>query len=207
MPFQVNTTISKLNAGEILGIADVAKRIGATCFNAFFMVPTGRASELEDAILDPVEYEYVLGELMRVKLRGQIEVRVTCGPAWARICEQARERGLTGEGGRGMNKKAKSNGCMGGKGFGFISYKGDVQTCGFLNISAGNLVANGFDFGKIWLKSKFLNEIRDVTNLKGKCADCEYVGICGGCKARAMAMLGDYLAGDPVCGYVPGKRK
>lgn len=190
MPFQINTTISKVNAGEILGIAELVKRLGASCFNPFMLVPTGRAKEMDDAVLDPVQYEYLLNELLRIKLRGEIEVRVTCGPAFARVCEQAKAKGLMAEG----------KGCIGGRGFGFISWKGDVQTCGFLEVSAGNLVANGFNFGKIWLKSKVLNEIRDVSAYKGNCGECEYVGLCGGCRARAMAIYGDYLAGDPVCG-------
>jgi radical SAM protein with 4Fe4S-binding SPASM domain len=193
MPFQINTTLSKINAGEIMGIAELVKRLGARTFNPFMLVPTGRGKELDDAVLDPVQYEYLLNELLRIKLRGEINIRVTCGPAFARVCEQAKAKGLTVEG----------KGCMGGKGFGFINWKGDVQTCGFLDVSAGNLVANGFNFGKIWLKSKFLNEIRDDSQQKGKCAECEYVGLCGGCKARAMAILGDYLAGDPVCGFMP----
>jgi radical SAM protein with 4Fe4S-binding SPASM domain len=197
MPFQINTTLSKLNAGEIVGIADLAKKMGAICLNAFMLVPTGRAEELDDAVLDPIQYEALLNELLRVKIRGDIDVRVTCGPSFARICQQAKAKGLTAEG----------KGCMGGRGFGFISFRGDVQTCGFLDISAGNLVENGFNFSKIWLKSQFLNEIRDVEALKGKCGDCEYVGSCGGCKARAMAIYGDYLAGDPVCGYKPKKRR
>jgi radical SAM protein with 4Fe4S-binding SPASM domain len=195
IPFQINTTISKLNSGEIIGIVELAKRLGAYCFNAFMIVPTGRAAEIEDAILDPIQYEWVLGELLRLKMRKEIEIRVTCGPSFARICEQAKARGLTAEG----------TGCMGGRGFGFISWRGDVQTCGFLDISAGNLVEKGFNFRKIWLGSKFLNEIRDVSEYKGKCAECEYADACGGCRARAMTMLGDYLAGDPVCGYMPAK--
>jgi radical SAM protein with 4Fe4S-binding SPASM domain len=195
MPFQINTTISKINAGEIMGIVELVKRLGARTFNPFMLVPTGRGKDIDDAVLDPVQYEYLLNELLRVKLRGDIDVRVTCGPSFARICQQAKEKGLVAEG----------KGCMGGKGFGFISWTGDVQICGFLGISAGNLVANGFNFGKIWLKSKFLNDIRDPSAMKGNCAECEYVGTCGGCKARAMAILGDYLAGDPVCGYVPAR--
>lgn len=197
MPFQINTTLSKLNVGEIVGIVELAKRLKASCLDAFILVPTGRAKEIDDAVLDPVQYEYLLNELLGVKLRGGIDVRVTCGPSFARVCEQARAKGLT----------AEAKGCMGGRGFGFVSFKGDVQTCGFLDVSAGNLVENGFNFSKIWLKSQFLNEIRDISALKGKCRDCEYVGTCGGCKARAMAVYGDYLAGDVVCGYQPGKKQ
>ena len=193
MPFQINTTIHKQNAGELIGIAELAKRLGAICFNTFMLVPTGRATEMDDAVLDPVQYEYILNELLRIKLKKEIDVRVTCGPAFARICEQAKTRGLV----------AESTGCMGGKGFGFISFKGDVQTCGFLDVPAGNLVDNSYNFAKIWRESKFLNEIRDTAKFEGKCGECEYVEVCGGCKARAMAMMGNYLAGDPICGYVP----
>jgi len=195
MPFQINTTLSKINSGEIIGITELAKRLGAMCLDVFILVPTGRGSDLDTAVLDPVQYEELLGELLGLKLKGDIKIRVTCGPAFARVCEQAKERGLTDH----------PSGCMGGKGFGFISWRGDVQTCGFMDISAGNLVENNFNFRKIWTESKFLNDIRNVESLKGKCGNCEFVGTCGGCRARALTMLGDHKAPDPVCGFVPGK--
>jgi len=189
--FQINTTISKLNAEEVIGIAELARQLGADCFNPFILVPTGRGAEIEDAVLDPVEYEYLLNELLRIKLKYQIKVRVTCGPQFARVCRQAEAKGLAEE----------VSGCMGGRGFGFISYSGDVQICGFLDKSAGNLVENNFDFGKIWKESRLLQEIRDLKGYKGKCRVCDYVGVCGGCRARAYAMTGDYLGTDPACDY------
>ena len=195
--FQINTTISKVNVGEIRGIIELTKRLGAYCFNPFILVPTGRGEQMAEEILDPVEYEALLNELLRLKLESQIRVRVTCGPQFARVCKQAEAKGLTEE----------INGCMGGRGFGFVSYRGDVQICGFLNISAGNLIENDFDFGGIWLGSKFLKEIRNLSDYKGSCGICEYVGLCGGCRARAYATSGDYLAADPICNYQNEKRK
>jgi len=192
--FQINTTISKINADEVVGISELAKRLGAYCFNPFILVPTGRGKEIEDTMLDPVEYEAMLSELLGIKLQSEIEVRVTCAPQFARVCRQAKKKHLAGE----------VSGCMGGNGFGFISYKGDVQTCGFLDVSAGNLIENDFDFGKIWLESEFLKEIRDRSKYKGNCGICEYVGVCGGCRARAFAASGDYLAADPICNYKRG---
>ena len=192
--FQINTTITKSNVAEVPMIAELAEELGAYCFNPFILVPTGRGEQIADEILDPVEYEALLNELLRMKLESAIEVRVTCGPQFARVARQTKAEQRIG----GVN------GCMGGRGFGFISYRGDVQTCGFLDISAGNLVENDFDFGKIWLNSEFLKEIRNVSGYKGNCGICEYVSICGGCRARAYAMSGDYLAGDPVCDYRPG---
>lgn len=195
MPFQINTTISKINVDEVAGIAELARRLGASCFNAFILVPAGRGAEMTDAILDPVEYEVLLNELLGLKLESGIEVRVTCGPQFARVCEQARAERLIDS----------VSGCIGGTGFGFISYRGDVQTCGFLDISAGNLRKNGFDFAKIWRESDFLKEIRDPLNYKGACRTCDYLNLCGGCRARAYAISGDYLAADPICKHQPGK--
>lgn len=189
--FQINTTISKININEVIGIADLAKELGAYCFNPFILVPTGRGREIADEILDPVEYEALLNELLRIKIKSEIKVRVTCGPQFARVCKQAEAKGLMKE----------VSGCMGGRGFGFISYRGDVQICGFLDIPAGNLIENNFDFGKIWEESELLEEIRNVSAYTGRCRICEYVGICGGCRARAYATSGDYLADDPVCDY------
>jgi len=191
MRFQINTTITKSNVTEVLRIAELAEKFGAYCFDAFILVPTGRAEGIAEEILEPGEYEKLLHNLLRIKLESDIEVRVTCGPEFARVCRQAKVKKLIGS----------VSGCMGGRGFGFISYRGDVQTCGFLDISAGNLIENGFDFGRIWLGSEFLKEIRDLSAYKGNCGICEYVGVCGGCRARAYAMSGDYLAADPICNY------
>jgi radical SAM protein with 4Fe4S-binding SPASM domain len=189
--FQINTTLCKINIDEVRGIIELAKRLGAYCFNAFILVPTGRGEKMADEILDPIRYEVLLNELLRMKLESTIEIRVTCGPQFTRICERAKEKRLIDT----------VHGCMGGRDFAFISYRGDVQTCGFLDISAGNLVKNRYDFKKIWSKSKLLNEIRDLSAYKGTCSECEYLAKCGGCRARAYALSGDYLAGDPICGY------
>ncbi|MBA7696807.1 hypothetical protein ES703_105459 [subsurface metagenome] len=132
-----------------------------------------------------------------MKLDSEIEIRVTCGPQFARICKQEKLEKLSG----------RNSGCMAGRGFGFISCHGDEQACGFLNISGGNLIENGFDFGKIWMESEFLEEIRNLSAYKGNCGACEYVGLCRGCRARAYAMSGDYLAADPICNYQNEKRR
>jgi hypothetical protein len=48
-----------------------------------------------------------------------------------------------------------------------------------------------------------LNDLRDP-KLGGRCGECEFSQICGGCRCRAYAAYGDYLAEDPGCDYQPG---
>ena len=199
IPFQINTTITKRNADELVAIAELAKKLGARCFNVFILVPTGRAKQIADEVLDPVEYETLLHKLLRLKLESKIEVRLTCAPQFARISRQQKQEKLI--------RRRRTNGCIAARDFGFISYRGDVQACGFLDISAGNLIGNGYNFEKIWTESEFLKELRDLSKYKGSCAICEYSAVCRGCRARAYATSGDYLAPDPICNYQTGGLK
>ncbi|TFG49707.1 MAG: radical SAM protein [Candidatus Brocadiia bacterium] len=192
--FQINTTISKYNRDEIIAIARLAEKLGACCFNPFILVPTG-TSEIAGEILDAVEYESILNEILRIKIKSKISVRVTCGPQFTRVCQLAQRKKLSDS----------PKGCIGGTAFGFINWRGDVQVCGFLDVSAGNLVENGYDFRAIWRDSKFLKEIRGRDAFKGVCAMCEYIAFCGGCRARAFGIKGDYLDSDPICNYMKGQ--
>ncbi|MBN1815967.1 MAG: radical SAM protein [Sedimentisphaerales bacterium] len=186
--FQINTTITKLNLHEVPAIADLAVKLGAYCFNPFILVPVGRADELRDLILDPDQYEQLLKDMAALKQHSSIEVRLTCGPQFARVARQEKIDGAD-----------RIAGCLAATEFAFISHTGQVQTCGFLNVSAGSLVDNGYDFKEIWLHSEYLNSLRDHNLYKGACGSCGYLAYCRGCRARAYTMLGDYLQQDPIC--------
>ncbi len=207
MRFQINTTITRTNLAEVPQIAELAQRLGAYCWNPFVLVPTGRGEEIADELLEPRQYAELLADLLTLKTQSPIELRVTCGPQYARLYREAEARKPRTEGTPAAGARPAAfvapNGCMGGRGFGFISYRGDVQTCGFLDLSAGNLVESGYDFAKVWDGSTFLNEIRDLSSYKDNCGRCAYVRVCGGCRARAYAVTGDYLGGDPICWYEP----
>ena len=49
--------------------------------------------------------------------------------------------------------------------------------------------------------------MRDLDHYHGKCGICEYRRVCGGCRARAFAISGDYLAAEPFCTYEPVRAK
>jgi MoaA/NifB/PqqE/SkfB family radical SAM enzyme len=50
-------------------------------------------------------------------------------------------------------------------------------------------------------------DMRDLDLYEGKCGRCEFIRVCGGCRARAYEATGNYLAEEPLCIYEPGKAK
>lgn len=93
------------------------------------------------------------------------------------------------------------SGVNSGKGFTFISYRGDIMPSGFLPIAAGNIRTDSLT--DVYRNSPLFRQLRDTTLLKGRCGICAYKDMCGGSRARAYALTGDYLAEDPCCSYQP----
>lgn len=201
LPFQVNTTITRENLADLPAIHELAIRLGAAAHHVFVLVPTGRGAEMADQLVTPAEYEETLRWLLAKQKEGVIHLKPTCAPQYYRLWrEDARARGekITPQT-HGM--EAMTKGCLGGQGFAFVSYKGDVQACGYLDIVAGNIREQPFP--EIWANSELFRDLRAVDDYHGKCHACQYRRVCGGCRARAWALAGDPLADDPICPYVP----
>lgn len=196
LDFQVNTTITQHNIAELEAILNLAIELGASVFNPFLLVPTGRGKALADQEISPIQYEQTLDWLASQQTRGDIQIRVTCAPHYQRILRQKH----VGVGGH------PAKGCMGGQSFAFISHRGKVQICGFLDVECGDVRAEGMDFRKIWESSPVFLQMRDQSHYHGRCGRCEFGRVCGGCRARAFAITGDYLDEEPFCTYQP-KRK
>jgi AdoMet-dependent heme synthase len=105
-------------------------------------------------------------------------------------------------GGHPSDMNAMTKGCLAGTGVCFISHEGEVFPCGYLPAIAGDLRKQSF--ADIWTNSVVFNQLRDDDNLKGKCGCCEFRHVCMGCRARAFAASGDFLAEEPFCVYEPG---
>ena len=219
LAFQINTTITKHNFDEVGEILNLAQRLGAITFNPFLLVPTGRGKALAKQEITPEQYERVLHWLNEQRGKTKMAIRVTCAPHYQRIIRQHpqpvdKESTAKGHPPRRLGgchpepgtKHGPMAGCMGGKSFAFISHVGKVQICGFLEEVAGDLRQANLDFESIWKNSAFLQKIRAVDDYKGKCGWCEYRRVCGGCRARAYAMRGDYMESEPFCVYAPRKK-
>ena len=194
---QVNTTITKMNHQLVDEMHQLALDLDAAAFHPFLLVPTGRGEDLVDVELTPDEYEEVLTWAYHCQKTSPLHFKPTDAPQYYRIIRQlsAKEgREVTPE---TYGMEAMTRGCLGGITFAFISHVGDVQPCGYFDMQLGNVKEE--PFSKIWENSPVFADLRDFSRLKGKCGLCEYKHVCGGCRARALAATGDYLAEEPYC--------
>jgi len=201
LPFQVNTTITRSNAGELPALYELAVQLGAAAHHVFVLVPTGRGAQMREELVSPEEYEEILRWLLARQHEGRLHLKPTCAPQYYRLWrEEARARGekITAQT-QGM--EAMTKGCLGGQGFAFVSYRGEVQACGYLEITAGDIREQPFP--EIWETSDLFRQLRAVDDYHGKCQACRYRKVCGGCRARAYTVHGDVLGEDPVCPYQP----
>lgn len=177
--FQINFTVTRTNQSDLSRIFDLAESLGARALHIFFLVPTGRG-KTED-VVSPERQEEMLREIDRETDRRTMEVQVTCAPQYARLRRTSRGRG---------------GGCLAGRRFVFVSRTGGVYPCGYLPLLVGSIKEKNFI--EIWENSPELKALREG-RLKGNCGRCSYSGSCGGCRARAYALTGDYLESDPSC--------
>jgi radical SAM protein with 4Fe4S-binding SPASM domain len=80
-----------------------------------------------------------------------------------------------------------------------------VFPCGYLPVPAGDIRRQRLK--EIWDGSGVFGKLRDPGLLLGKCGGCEFKTVCGGCRARAFGVAGDWLGEEPFCTWIPGTRE
>ncbi len=208
---QINCTLTQMNVQYLDEMVELALRVGAVAFHPFLLVPTGRGKGLASKELSPQQYEDTLNHIYdkQKELGDRLFFKPTDAPHYVRIMKQRQKPAQTdipasqgaAQAGRGHPTNAISRGCLAGIGFCFISHVGRVQGCGYLDVEAGNIKEQ--TFSKVWHDSPLFNHLRDLRNLKGKCGNCEFNRVCGGCRARAYEATGEYLESEPYCIYQP----
>jgi len=202
LPIQINTCISKRNLNDLDNMAALLRQFRIVLWSAFFLVPTGRGQTAD--LPTAQEFENVFFDLNRLSKEVPFKIKTTEAQHYRRFLLQHRSRLAHhwSDAGPGQSIPGLLP-INDGKGFVFVSHTGEVFPSGFLPISAGNVRHR--TLAKIYRDSPLLRSLRDSSNLKGKCGECEFKEICGGSRARAFAMTGDFLAEDPTCIYRPKK--
>jgi heme b synthase len=205
--FIINSSFTKRNQEEIPRVYKLAKELGATAWYMFMIVPTGRGEEIMNELISKEDYEDILEWHYEME-KGEKDmlVRPTCAPHYYRIVlQKAKEDGEKFERRSLKFSTGGAKGCIAGQLIALIDVDGNVLPCSYFPKSAGNLREKSFK--EIWEDSELFKELRDFKKYKNRCGLCEYINVCGGCRARSYSVYGDYLEEEPFCGYMPRKMK
>ena len=174
LPVEINTLVSRKNIADLEAIASLLADVGAVRWNLYFLVPLGGNGK-HGEIIEANDLDEVYARLQEISSRAPFAIRTFEAPHY-RYFERPDVL--------------------------FISHTGEVSTSPFLPMTAGNVRYEPLSV--MYRSGEMFTALRDESNLKGKCARCEYRRTCGGSRARAYAMTGDLFAADPFCNYQPG---
>ncbi len=211
---QVNTVVGRHNLDDFPSLCSLMSELGIVFWEVFFLVPLGRARPEDVPSAD--EFEAIFHQLYDLSKSAPFDIKATAAPHYSRVVlqRQAAERRAGTREDRPDPLAAylyysmkdgigRARGVIEGDGFAFISHMGEIYPSGFLPVSAGNVRTH--DLVDVYRNAPLFRQLRDRGLLKGKCGACAYREICGGCRARAYAMTGDYLESEPTCAHVPAR--
>lgn len=178
-------TLMKRNKGSYRSVIDFADRENVNALTIERVTPCGN-SDMGD-ILTKEEIKSIYMDITKIanNLRENLKLR-RARPLWINTaCVNTRHDAIIG----GF--------CPIGLTAMAILWDGTILPCRRLEIPLGNVLTDGIF--KVWYDSEILWKIRNKDNLKGKCHGCKQLASCGGCRAIAYAVTGDYMEGDVQC--------
>ncbi len=214
----VATTTTAMNYPDSRKLISLAKDHGANRVVFFDLIPAGRGRNIEELGLSRHQLLDLMALVKQESSTSGIEV-FTELPQFVIYSSTEDEYSSSNHAGRALSIErftvstffdctGRDNvyrkfapylgGCPAGRMYCNIQPNGNVTPCMFMPEYpvAGNLKSQSFE--EIW-DSETFHALRDRTRLKGKCRECKFTIVCGGCRAKAAAHGGDYLASDPTC--------
>ena len=203
---QVNTVVMRDTVDDLPAVARLVRETGASVWELFFLVQTGRGEQLAD--LSPEENEHVCHFLVDASRLGMI-VRTVEAPFFRRVAAlraagaQPPRDGLYRQLVDGLGEangpvRVQTKGTRDGRGIVFVGHDGTIMPSGFLPLALGNVRDD--DLVEVYREHPLLRRIR-AAEFGGRCGTCAFRDACGGSRARAFAAYGDPLAEDPACAY------
>ena len=216
MNVQVNTTIIKRNLMELPTIASLTRDLGASAWEVFFLIKTGRGTIV--AVISPSDYMQVIIWVADLRQYG-LNVRTVEGPVFSVIkqMEKIQPSIMNGEisdqtttttrtliRGPVPDTLPNSNGRPIGSSFRgtlFVGHNGDIYPSGLFTVKLGSLRKEVLK--DIISKNIGFLDPRGSDVLVGKCGNCNFMEYCGGSRARAFNYTKKPFASDPACLYDP----
>ncbi len=199
VPFIINSSFTKRNQHDIENTYKLAKSLGAKSWYMFIIVPTGRGEDLRTELISKTDYYKILKWHFKLELEEKdMFIRPTCAPEYYAIADIYSKTFSIDYKRRSLSfSTGGAKGCIAGQSIAFIGFDGSVKPCSYFLRTSGNITNQSFL--DIWDNSDIFKNLRTFEHYSSQCAHCDYINICGGCRARADAYFGDYLEIDPYC--------
>jgi radical SAM protein with 4Fe4S-binding SPASM domain len=192
---QINTTAMEYNMSALSSLIDFVDTQDASIMLMYQLVAVGRGGKIRNATLKRFANKHLSELIAEKQAQTKTIIEPVAGPQYwpYMLRKKGWDKGPTLRFARHF-----FHGCAAGRGFLYIKSDGDLWPCPFVEIRAGNIREKSFR--EIYEDSPIFRNLRNREDtLKGLCGDCDFRTICGGCRGRALAYHGDYLAEDPRC--------
>lgn len=203
IPLHINITAMEYNMDQLKPLMALVDELRTAILIMYQLVPVGRGRRIEKAALDLGANERLIRFMAQAQSHLRAIMEPVAGPQyWPFLLQRA------GIASGPLLRLAETvfHGCAAGRGFVYIKPNGEVWPCPFIEVSCGNVRQTPFP--TIWATSSIFRDLRErEKRLQGQCGKCEYRRLCGGCRGRAWATTGDYLAEDPSCFIHPEREQ
>jgi len=175
-------TISRKNMSEILALLELLREQGVDAFTIDRFIPEGQGAQNRDWLLSSIDVRDCFQRVYRWAMENKKPRVLMYRPLFCLIDSKSPYVGAM---------------CSVGVNALTILHDGSVYPCRRLPIVLGNVLKDSLH--QIFYESVDLWKVRVPTNLKGRCSTCQFVPVCRGCRAMALAVTGDWLEEDPHC--------
>jgi radical SAM protein with 4Fe4S-binding SPASM domain len=199
IPLQINTLITADAIDDLESLYDLVCTLKVARWSLFMLVATGRGTALQG--INAQQCESFFHWIYDHSRKAPFAIATTEAPHYRRVAlARMQADGLQMADIR-RTPVGMGFGIRDGNGVMFISHVGEVYPSGFLPLVAGNVRKTSPV--QIYRDAEIFRNLRDTEKYVGRCGRCEFRDLCGGSRARALAMTGNAFDTDPLCVYEP----
>ena len=180
----VSMCVSRWNVSELLDMLRLLESFGVRQLTIPLFSPDGRGRGMPDFALSPLEVRTLL-ENLRLLRQEHASVSVRTDIPYSVLMPDPLV-------------PPRNYPCSAAKTEMTIFANGDISPCFALPVKCGNVRTS--DIENVWTTNSIFHMFRDPSLVKGKCAQCDHLSICGGgCRAISYVKTGSYFAEDTSC--------
>lgn len=190
----MRTTIIPYRINDIENMIKLAISCGATRISLGPAIPTGKAKLDRSLILNPKQKKILINSILSLRKKYPDISISTEDPIKFSICAEEWDYGDFD-----YQKQNFIGGCSAGITNMNVLSDGTLTPCSMMLtpiLNVKNLTPK--EILDKYTSSDVISNLVE-RNVKGKCGTCKFKRLCGGCRATAEGITGDYLEEDPTC--------